>query len=270
MERNAGTFDRCLDIFKKGENILIFCEGVCENEWALRALGKGTARLAFLAWQQTSRLKVVPAGITYQNFHSAGKTVFLLTGEAMTKTMFAAVGGGMELNVFNEQLRRNLHRLVLHISAGTAAAPQVNAWIRHMEPPQKEKASVAMRTLQQKADNFSKTGCKGDTGKEEERRRPFFWPLAAAVLFPLSCMGWLIHAPFYYPLKRLTVAKTKGAVYHDSVLFGLLFFTYPLYLVVLAAILRLILKNYGCCVVFPAAPVLAFITVHHPPFIREA
>jgi hypothetical protein len=271
MKRNTGTFDRCLDIFKQGENILIFCEGLCENEWALRPLGKGTARLAFLAWEQqeTSHLKVIPAGLTYQNFHSAGKNVFLLTGEQMTKNMFANRGDSAGLHVFNERLKGNVHYLVLHVAAGTAAALQVNRWIGQLQLSKKEKASDAIRTLQRKADSFSKTGCERDIQKEDGRRKPFFRQMAAFMLFLLSSIGWLIHAPLYYPLKWLTIATTKGTVFHDSVLFGLLFLLYPLYLVLLAAVLWLALKNYGCCLVFPAAPVLAFITIRHPPLIGE-
>lgn len=269
LGRNGNTFDSCLDIFKKGQNVLIFCEGVCENEWALRALGKGTARLAFLAWQrqELSRLPVIPVGLTYQNFDSAGKTVFLLGGEHLRVNLFDVSEDPKKLNRFNERLRHELHRLILHVPSGKAAVPYLQLWMQQMRLSKKEKAGEALRELQQKVDNMSPASPPAPRG--EGGRQQAFSLVLAAILFPAVLAGWLIHAPLYFPLKRLTAAKTKGTVFHDSVLFALLFLTYPLYLILLAAILFLLFKSYGCCLVFPAAPVLAGLTVRHPPFRKK-
>jgi 1-acyl-sn-glycerol-3-phosphate acyltransferase len=46
LESNYQTFEACISIFKKNGIVLIFSEGKCINEWHLRALKKGTARLA--------------------------------------------------------------------------------------------------------------------------------------------------------------------------------------------------------------------------------
>lgn len=267
LGRNGNTFDSCLDIFKKGQNVLIFCEGVCENEWALRAIGKGTARLAFLAWQrqELSRLPVIPLGLSYQNFDSAGKTVFLLAGEELHADLFREPEDAKKLNRFNERLRHALHRLILQLPSGNAAVPHLQLWMQQMRLSGKEKAGQALRELQQKVDNAA----PAPAARGEGDRRKASFRLAAAILFPLVLAGWLIHAPLYFPLKRLTAAKTKGTVFHDSVLFALLFVTYPLYLILLAAILFLIFKSYGCCLVFPAAPVLAGLTVRHLPFRKK-
>ena len=68
LEQNYTTFEACQDIFKKNGIILIFSEGRCINEWHLRPLKKGTARLALAAWQQNIPLEVLPLGINYSKF----------------------------------------------------------------------------------------------------------------------------------------------------------------------------------------------------------
>ena len=51
----------------------------------------------------------------------------------------------------------------------------------------------------------------------------------ACIAFP----GWILHAPLYYPVKNFVFRKTRGTIFYDSVLFGVLLFVYPLYLLLL-------------------------------------
>ena len=50
LENNYTTFDACQELFSQRKIVLIFSEGRCINEWHLRPLKKGTARLALTAW----------------------------------------------------------------------------------------------------------------------------------------------------------------------------------------------------------------------------
>lgn len=56
------------------------------------------------------------------------------------------------------------------------------------------------------------------------------------LFFFIAAAGWLIHAPFYYPVKYIVRAKTRGTVFYDSVLFGVLFLLYPFYLLLLCCV----------------------------------
>ena len=40
LSENYKTFDTCIELFKRGEIVLIFSEGLCVNEWHLRPLKK--------------------------------------------------------------------------------------------------------------------------------------------------------------------------------------------------------------------------------------
>ena len=51
---------------------------------------------------------------------------------------------------------------------------------------------------------------------------------------------YYFHLPFYYLLYQFVQNKTKGTVFFDSVLFGVLFFLYPIYLFIIIVILQMI------------------------------
>ena len=52
-------------------------------------------------------------------------------------------------------------------------------------------------------------------------------------------IGYMIHFPVYSLLKYFVQYKTRGTIFFDSVLFGLLLFTYPLYVVLIILLLSL-------------------------------
>src|SRR5687768_13020608 len=68
LASNYTTFSSCHDIFKKKKIVLIFSEASSINEWHLRPLRKGTARLAFSSWQQGIHLTVIPLAFNYSSF----------------------------------------------------------------------------------------------------------------------------------------------------------------------------------------------------------
>lgn len=85
LHRNYHTFDECLSIFKKNGVVLIFTEALCENEWHLRPLKKGTARMAVTAWQEDIPVSILPIGLNYNSFHLFGKIVHVNIGNVITQ-----------------------------------------------------------------------------------------------------------------------------------------------------------------------------------------
>ena len=57
--------------------------------------------------------------------------------------------------------------------------------------------------------------------------------LAILVLSPFAISGWLLNAPLYYPLRNFVTKKTTGTVFYDSVMFGSLMLSYPIYYLVI-------------------------------------
>lgn len=116
LGENYKTFDACIDIFKKNGIITIFSEGKCINEWHLRPLKKGTARLAIKAWENTIPLTVLPVGINYSSFTRFGKSIVINFGEpvSLSKEELSEPDGNKHL-LFNNKLNNQLKQLVLEI-----------------------------------------------------------------------------------------------------------------------------------------------------------
>ena len=85
LAENYKTFDACITILKGNGVITIFSEGKCINEWHLRPLKKGTARLSIKAWEENIPLQILPVGINYSSFNRFGKNVFLNFGTPINK-----------------------------------------------------------------------------------------------------------------------------------------------------------------------------------------
>ncbi|RYZ60896.1 MAG: hypothetical protein EOO14_06460 [Chitinophagaceae bacterium] len=117
LEYNYTTFAACKAVFRQGGMVVIFSEGRCVNEWRLRPLRKGTARLATSAWEDGILLTVLPVGINYSAFRTIGQAVKINFGQPLSRedVMAHRTDGKMFLS-FNESLRLQLETLVVQLS----------------------------------------------------------------------------------------------------------------------------------------------------------
>ena len=118
LQLNYNTFDDCINIFKKKGIVLIFSEALCKNEWHLRPLKKGTARLAVATWQKGIPLKILPVGINYNSFYLFGKNVHVNFGKFIEQQhpAIAANENGKLLIDINTAIEQQLQQLVYEIS----------------------------------------------------------------------------------------------------------------------------------------------------------
>jgi 1-acyl-sn-glycerol-3-phosphate acyltransferase len=122
LPHNYITFAACQKVFARDGIVMIFSEGGCVNEWHLRPLKKGTARLALSAWANDVALTVVPLGFNYSPFRRWGKTVHLNFGEPLQKNEIVAQDTeGKQLLAFNAQLEKQLQTLVYEIAVDDTA-----------------------------------------------------------------------------------------------------------------------------------------------------
>ncbi|HEY0059123.1 MAG TPA: 1-acyl-sn-glycerol-3-phosphate acyltransferase [Flavisolibacter sp.] len=116
LGHNYTTFASCQQVFQKGGIVIIFSEGRCINEWHLRPLKKGTARLAISSWQKGIPLTVVPVGFNYSPFRVFGKNVHIHFGDPLPQqAILEQEGEGKQLLHFNEHLENSLKGLVYEI-----------------------------------------------------------------------------------------------------------------------------------------------------------
>lgn len=114
---NYETFAECKTVFRNNGVVLIFSEAKCVNEWHLRPLRKGTARLSFGSWEENIPLQVLPVGINYSSFRRFSKNVFINFGEIIAKEDFDLDQADGKRNLaFNLRLKEQLHQLVFEIN----------------------------------------------------------------------------------------------------------------------------------------------------------
>lgn len=190
LVHNYTTFAACRKTFEEQGIVLIFSEAASINEWRLRPLRKGTARLAITSWQQGVPLQVIPLGFNYSSFRSFGKNLVLNFGTPIVRgDLSLQDSDGRQLLQFNEQLEKQLRELVYEMEPCDEKAMH-------------EKLGVPVSQLQK-----------------------------TLLLLP-AIVGWLLHAPLYYPLKVVTVSFFNND-HHDSVLASLLMLLYPVYIAIL-------------------------------------
>ena len=116
LEHNYTTFEACRETFRKNGLVLIFSEGACENEWHLRPLKKGTARLAIATWKDGVPLRVLPTAFNYSSFRRFGKELHLSFGDSIDReeVLKHETDGKLFLS-FNEQLNSQLQQMVYEI-----------------------------------------------------------------------------------------------------------------------------------------------------------
>ena len=216
LSENYKTFDSCIELFKRDQIVLIFSEGLCVNEWHLRSLKKGTARLAYRCQQENIPLKILPVGINYSSFKRFGKNLFVNLGNIFTANdLDKNLSDGVWYQVFNNRLQHELRPLVYEI--------------------EKEDKAKQKELLKIKIPLFKK----------------IFLAIPAAI-------GWLVHAPFYLPIKYWVHKKYNNSGHVDAMQLAIPLFIYPVYLLLIILILFFVLKTWWVILLFIILPFTAW------------
>ncbi|MBI3235648.1 MAG: 1-acyl-sn-glycerol-3-phosphate acyltransferase, partial [Bacteroidetes bacterium] len=117
LKNNDETFEKCSVILKQKGIVLIFSEGLCINEWVLRPLKKGTARIALQGFNDDkigSELSILPVGLNYNHFDRWGKSLQINWGDKIYIQNQKNTGiTGAAIGEFNQDLTNQLSQLVL-------------------------------------------------------------------------------------------------------------------------------------------------------------
>jgi len=224
LDANYRTFEECTTILKQNGIVLIFSEGRCVNEWHLRSLKKGTARLAITAWEQNIPVKVLPVGMNYSSFRLFGKNIQINFGSTIEcKDLNNSLKDtGRLLNELTGAIHEQLQTLVYEIDI-------------HDQQTKKKKFYVQVS-------NIKKT-----------------------FLFLPAFAGLLTHWPFYLPVKNFILKKAGKTHHYDSIIIGLLMLGYPLFLLLWALIIYIIIGGYWGWSAFILLPFFAWSHVQLKP-----
>lgn len=200
LENNYTTFTACKKLFEENKIVLIFSEGSCVNEWKLRPLKKGTARLAMNAWKEGIPLQVLPLGINYSSFRFYGKNVHLNFGSFISKKDLTITNSdGKSIIEFNEKLLLQLRQLVYEVD---------------------------------KSDHQK-------LGSLFYFKQSFYKKII--LIFP-AIIGFIVNAPLYFIIHL--IIKKRAVDHYDSIMTGLLFIFYPLYVLLVTWIVFIISHSW--------------------------
>ena len=220
------TTSESLAAMRGGNAVVIFSEGICVNEWKLRPLGKGTARMAYQAWftdKDLGEMRVIPTGVNYEHYRGTGKRVALRYGDPIHHSDLKTNPEDYEkwLREFNDLLFERMNREILTIS----------------ETATKEERKLAFN-------NFFGTNSIPSRGN--------------FVFRGIGWLGRLIHRPIYHAFVKKVSKITARTVFYDSALFGLLLYLYPLIVLLISLIVGIFAGFKAGLAVFAALPLLAW------------
>lgn len=253
---NDATFEACRDVLLNNGILLIFSEGLCINDWKLRPLKKGTARIAIDAWQQikiSDAFRVLPVGINYNSFDHLGKKVKIHFDEPITADAFHWNRSNAELiQEFNQRLTRSLQNSIIESNGNDAAVQllisnKVKSSIQDLKDFLPQAEAIVLTNNLSAPYNFCRISIVPVL---------FFLLISAP-----ATAAFLLNAPLFYTLKMAVKRKTKGTVFYDSVLFGSLMITYPLYYLLINPVAWYVTDNWIIRGLTVLLPVFAWLTI---------
>ncbi len=225
VKNHGETTKEAYDALKSGGNVVVFSEGICKNEWNLRPLGKGTARMAYETWYGPNpihEMRVLPTGVNYEHFRGPGKRVVLNFGNEIKQTDIQTDPEEYEkwLREFTELLAVRMSAEILSVNSDLPANVQQQEVKAYFD----QKAPVS--------------------------------PHSNPVLGVLGALGRFIHKPIYHFFERKAAKLTARTVFYDSVLFGLLIYLYPIIVLLISQIIGFVFGYQAAIICFVTLPLL--------------
>ncbi|MFT6066450.1 MAG: 1-acyl-sn-glycerol-3-phosphate acyltransferase [Paraglaciecola sp.] len=118
LSNNEQVFEKCFDILKKEETLIIFPQGGHSRDRNIKPLSKGFTRIVFGALEKnpTLDITVIPVGITYQNSSSFPSKVCVHFGKAInSREIFSLNIKAKAINILKNEVSDQLKKLTVHI-----------------------------------------------------------------------------------------------------------------------------------------------------------
>lgn len=245
FHKNAGTFSFCLDAFKKNGTILIFSEGTSENEWYLRPLRKGTARLAYDAWygQATAEnLQILPVAIHYSSWLQVKSKVYVDFMKPLKKADFHnCTDQGTFLKEFTETLQHFLKEKCAIVNKEKVVELQniATAFILKNSKGGNALAAKALKSLNNGGHTvIERFSTLANYLKTEEISYHHTSNIVYFILsLPVYVVGMLLNFIPYYVCKTIARKTTNYNEFYDSVIYCTLLFFYPIYTLIIALLI---------------------------------
>ncbi|MGV3641568.1 MAG: 1-acyl-sn-glycerol-3-phosphate acyltransferase [Adhaeribacter sp.] len=248
LHRNEETFRRCTEILAKGGAVLVFSEGICVLEKRLRALRKGTARLAFFAEASCDfklGLQVIPIGLNYTYADSFRGEVMIGVGQPFSVQPWRELyqqNPARAMLAFNQVLGYELEKNIISFPSKEQelAAEKRLRSNRAVDPGYLSRrwysdSNTLLRAEQEIAGNTGETDYSPTLAPAGQAAsgagKSGFLPRSPVLWFamPLLLPGLLLNGLPLLLSWWLTVKTVKRREFYASVLLAAGFFIFPFY-----------------------------------------
>ncbi|MDA3615012.1 1-acyl-sn-glycerol-3-phosphate acyltransferase [Polluticaenibacter yanchengensis] len=110
---NDESQEKSIEVLKSNETLLIFVEGLCENQKELLLpLKKGGPRIMQSCWNDNVDVKVIPVWLEYSSYKTFGKTIDIRFGQPFDKTIQdSSASAAAGINAINAETTKQLLEL---------------------------------------------------------------------------------------------------------------------------------------------------------------
>jgi 1-acyl-sn-glycerol-3-phosphate acyltransferase len=121
LKGNQDSFGKAIALLRQGERILIFGEGNHGEDWQLRPLQRGFAKLAFRALQEhpDMDLRILPVGLQYEKRNEVYSEVLVSFGESLPAAAYVPLPEAGGIRKLVNDLSLGMQRLIVHIPEET-------------------------------------------------------------------------------------------------------------------------------------------------------
>lgn len=245
MRDNFTSIEYCTSILQRNGIIIIFAEGVTSHDWKLKPLKSGPSKIVSHALTSDllkETLQVLPVGLTYSNYSHSSKTIIIQTGNIIFPGRIQSASTGQWKQLFNDILQKGLQPLIPEMTSNSAANIALWESILTQAPGYIDCArNVGIlhtigETISQPGFHFAITSTPTPRFWANSRTSFIIDLVVAAILFIPALPGCILNGAFYFPVQNWSRSKTRGTIFYDSLLFGLLTILYPAYVLLLSLI----------------------------------
>lgn len=256
MYKNNETFSYCIELFKKNGALVIFSEGLSENKYELRPLRKGTARLAFEAWNNPdigNRLKVVPVAIHYSSWLKICPRVYVEFLENIERKSFSGITeSGLFNRKFNEKLKSIFTSKCIMVNKSGDVALQnrlVGYLLKNFSNGVELAKKIEDRFLAPENATFKTNYNRLAEFLSKENISYYKEPEIGIISFSFSILAfsaaYILNALPYLLSKFIVRRATKENDFHDSLFYCVLWLVYCIYIIILFSVFSIYLSLWS-------------------------
>ncbi|MCH2213875.1 MAG: lysophospholipid acyltransferase family protein [Flavobacteriales bacterium] len=243
LAKNEETFEKCYEILRSGQTLLLFPEATHEGVRKLRPLSKGFSRILFgaLEGHEDLDIQVVPYGLNYSNYSDSQSTVLISYGKPISVQDYHdqfIESKPKAMNMLKNDLFEALSKEIIHVEGENAMRAfdieldrilpfLVKSDTRRKNPFYKSR-ELALEKLDDDSAYFRRIFVYDAEMKKRKLNAPFFYlerkgaalNLLGSVFLllssPLYLLAWLIHLPGYALIKFFLGKYIKDIQFHSS------------------------------------------------------